>query len=106
MSNQPLRVGLVGANPNQSWASLSHLPAIAALPVAELVAVATSRSETARAASLSHLPAIAALPAAELAHSENVDIVSVAVKVPYHAEIVEAALDAGKHVLCEWPLAR
>ncbi len=105
MSNQPLRVGLVGANPNQSWASMSHLPAIAALPDVKLVAVATSRPETARAAGKAFGVDEFYSSAAELAHSENVDIVSVVVKVPYHAEIVEAALDAGKHVLCEWPLA-
>ena len=34
------------------------------------------------------------------------DIVSVCVKVPGHRDIVLAALAAGKHVLCEWPLGR
>ena len=34
----------------------------------------------------------------------EVDIVTVAVKVPPHLEIVRAAIGAGKHVYCEWPL--
>ncbi len=41
----------------------------------------------------------------ELAASQNVDLVAVCVKVPNHKEMVLAVLDAGKHVLCEWPLA-
>lgn len=43
--------------------------------------------------------------ASELAQSENVDLVSICVKVPHHRDLVFAALDAGKSVLCEWPLA-
>ena len=76
------------------------------MPDVELVAVATSRPETARAAGKAFGVDEFYASAAELAQSEDVDIVSVVVKVPYHAEIVEAALDANKHVLCEWPLAR
>jgi hypothetical protein len=41
---------------------------------------------------------------AELVSAPEVDIVSVTVKVPHHLEIVRAALNAGKHVYCEWPL--
>ena len=36
--------------------------------------------------------------------SPNVDLVVVTVKVPHHRELVTAALEAGKHVYCEWPL--
>ncbi len=50
MTKTPLRIGLVGANPNQSWAKLSHIPAIQALPEVELVAVATSNDKSAREA--------------------------------------------------------
>ena len=34
----------------------------------------------------------------------DLDLVSVVVKVPSHRGPVMAALDAGKHVYCEWPL--
>jgi predicted dehydrogenase len=41
-----------------------------------------------------------------LVGSDEVDIVSICVKVPEHRKILRAALDAGKHVYCEWPLER
>ena len=84
---------------------LSHLPAIQALPDVELTAVATSSPATAKAAAAAFGVDEFYTSAADLAASPNVDIVSVSVKVPYHAELVRAALQAGKHVLCEWPLA-
>ena len=106
MADKLLHVGLVGANPNQSWAKLSHIPAIKALPDVALVAVATSNPETARAAGAAFGVAECYASATELAQSANVEMVSVCVKVPFHRDIVLAALDAGKHVMCEWPLAR
>jgi predicted dehydrogenase len=41
-----------------------------------------------------------------MARDPDVDIVAVTVKVPEHRAIVLAALEAGKHIFCEWPLAR
>jgi len=35
-----------------------------------------------------------------------VNAVTVSVRLPLHHEIVSAALEAGKHVFCEWPLGR
>jgi predicted dehydrogenase len=40
-----------------------------------------------------------------VAEASDVDVVSVAVANPLHRQIVEALLDAGKHVLCEKPMA-
>ena len=37
---------------------------------------------------------------------EQIDLVTIAVKVPAHRELVLAALDAGKAVYCESPLGR
>lgn len=84
---------------------LSHLPAIARLPGLELTAVATTNPESAKAAAAAFGVDEYYWSADELARSPNVDIVSVSVRVPFHAQIVRAALAAGKHVMCEWPLA-
>src|SRR3546814_5692300 len=42
----------------------------------------------------------------KLAEHPHVDVVSVCVRVPAHRELVMLALEAGKHVYCEWPLGR
>ena len=42
--------------------------------------------------------------AEELARRDEVDLVVVSVKVPHHRKVVTTALQAGKMVLCEWPL--
>jgi predicted dehydrogenase len=40
----------------------------------------------------------------DLVNSPDVDLVVVTVKVPQHKELVTEAINAGKHVFCEWPL--
>ena len=37
---RPLRVGVIGANPNRSWAKDSHIPALRSLENVQLAAVA------------------------------------------------------------------
>ncbi|MCK7624327.1 Gfo/Idh/MocA family oxidoreductase [Streptomyces sp. RS10V-4] len=105
-ARRPLRVGVIGANPDRGWAARAHIPALAALPDYALTAVATSRPESARAAARAFGAAHAFTDAGRLAAHPEVDLVVVTVKVPAHAELVGAALAAGKHVYCEWPLAR
>lgn len=98
-------VGVIGASPsNPGWAVLSHLPAIAALPDYELRAVATSSAASAKAASEAYgVPGHA--DSAELITRDDVDLVVVTVKLPYHYDLVAQAFAAGKQVMCEWPLA-
>lgn len=104
MSSKQIGVGIVGASPEGSWAAMSHVPALQALPEYRLVAVSTTRMETATAAAEAFGAEAAFDNHAELIAHPEVDLVVVAVRVPYHRDIVLAALDAGKHVYCEWPL--
>ncbi|MCB1120048.1 MAG: Gfo/Idh/MocA family oxidoreductase [Verrucomicrobiae bacterium] len=42
----------------------------------------------------------------ELIASEDIDLVDICVPTPFHLDLALAAIKAGKHVLCEKPLAR
>src|SRR5438093_1872689 len=104
MAQQRLRLGVVGANPNVGWASRTHMPALMALPDFELAAVCTTKRESAEASAQKYEARRAYWNFREMVVDPEVDVVDVCVKVPYHHEIVIAALEAGKHVYCEWPL--
>src|SRR5215472_10514032 len=105
-SSSKIRVGIVGANPQRGFASVAHIPALQALPDFEIAAVCTSRQDSAEAAAR-HLGARLAFADCEkLAQHPDVDLVTVSVKVPDHYLPVMAAIEAGKHVYCEWPLGR
>lgn len=105
MTDTPIRVGFIGLNPGVHWAATAHIPALKALPDEyEVVGVANTSLESARnAADAFGLP-YAFENAQALVNSPDVDLVVVTVKVPHHHELVTAALNAGKHVYCEWPL--
>jgi predicted dehydrogenase len=96
----------VGANPSRGFASIAHIPALQALPGLELVAVCTTRQESADAAARHLNIPLAFADPKKLARHPDVDLVTVCVKVPDHLSPVMAAIDAGKHVYCEWPLGR
>ena len=100
-----LRVGVIGASLERGWGGEAHLPALAALDDFEVAAVCTTRRESARAAAEVSGARHALTDPAALVALDDVDIVAVCVKVPEHFELVTLALDAGKHVYCEWPLA-
>jgi predicted dehydrogenase len=105
MTGQRFKIGIVGLQPGRSWAARAHVPALRALSDSfEIVGVAnTSRASAEAAAAAMGLPRAFA-DVAELVAAPEVDIVAVTVKVPPHLEIVKAAIAAGKHVYCEWPL--
>lgn len=105
MSDKKIRVGFIGLNAGIHWAANAHIPALRSLSDQfEIVGVAnTSLASSQRAAQAFGLPH-AFENAHALVNSPEVDLVVVTVKVPHHHELVTAALNAGKHVYCEWPL--
>ena len=66
--------------------------------------MATSREETARKAAAKYSVPRAYAGYASLVSDPDVELVIVSVKLPAHYEIVRAAIEAGKHIYCEWPL--
>jgi len=82
------------------------VPALAQLPGLTLAAVATRSEASARAAATAFGAPLWFDDALALARSGAVDIVTICVKVPEHRTAALAALGAGKHVYCEWPLGR
>ena len=106
MIQKELRVGIVGASANGSWAKLSHVPAINDLPGLKLAAVATRNEASARRAAEAFGADRWFSDPFAMIHDELVDVITIAVKVPAHRELVLAALHAGKAVYCEAPLGR
>ncbi len=105
MSAQPIRIGFIGLNPDSHWAATAHIPALKSLSDRfTVVAVANSTAESGqRTAEAVKIKAFATPQ--DLVTSDDIDLVVVTVKVPYHFELISAALNAGKHVHSEWPLA-
>jgi predicted dehydrogenase len=101
-----IRVGMVGITPDRGFASIAHMPALQTLPDFEVVAVCTTRQESADAAARHYRVPLAFADPVKLAQHPDVDLVTVCVKVPDHHDPVIAAIEAGKHVYCEWPLGR
>jgi predicted dehydrogenase len=105
MTKQRIRVGIIGASMRSGWGRDAHIPALKALPEFEITAVSTSRQETAdEAAKHFGIPHAFADPY-EMVKHPDVDLVSICVRVPFHHQLGIAALNAGKHLYCEWPLA-
>jgi predicted dehydrogenase len=105
-TSSKIRVGIVGANPSRGFASVAHIPALKALADFEISAVCTTRQDSAEAAARHFGVPLAFSDAEKLARHAEVDLVTVSVKVPDHYLPVMAAIEAGKHVYCEWPLGR
>lgn len=105
-SERPIRVGIIGADMNASWAQHSHVRAIAVLPGFELAAVATRSAVSARAPAKAFGAGRWFDDPLEMIANDAVDLVTVAVRVPVHRELVLAAIAAGKAVYCESPLGR
>ncbi len=101
-----LRVGIIGASAEGGWARDGHVPAVQALDGLEFAAVATNSQKTADASARAFGVPAAFGSGMELIRAPGIDLVTVATRVPDHRDLVLAAITAGKHVYCEWPLGR
>lgn len=103
-----LGVGMVGyafmgAAHSQGWRNVSRVFDVPVKP--ELAAIAGRDPSAVRAAADRHGWAAAVTDWRDLIARDDVQLVDVCTPGDSHAEIAIAALEAGKHVLCEKPLA-
>lgn len=100
MSN-PLKVGVIGVG----GIAKTHYPGWKASPYAELFAFADINKEVLM--KLGEQEGIERLyqDPQELINDPEIDIIDVCTPNRYHAPLTIAALEAGKHVICEKPLA-
>lgn len=109
----PIRLGFVGASAGGSWAAKSHIPYLTSdrakeLDLYKVTAVQNSSVASAeKSAESFNLGKVNTYDnSAALASDKDVDVVAVSVKVPLHLDALLPALEAGKDVFSEWPLAR
>ncbi|MER6346736.1 Gfo/Idh/MocA family protein [Streptomyces sp. NPDC001595] len=104
----PLRIGMVGyafmgAAHSQGWRTAGRVFDLPRRPV--LAAICGRDANAVRAAADRHGWASAETDWRALIARDDVDLVDICTPGDSHAEIALAALAAGKHVLCEKPLA-
>ncbi|KQZ69191.1 oxidoreductase [Rhodanobacter sp. Root561] len=105
MSQRPVRVGIIGVHPDQGWAATSHIPALRQLPQFHIEAISHTQLDIAKAAAEKFgVPHAMDTSEALVAHPD-VDLVVITVRVPQHRQLVTSAIEAGKAVFSEWPLA-
>jgi predicted dehydrogenase len=102
VGSRPVRVGIVGAG---AAAQLSHIPAYGRLSNARLVAVCDSDGGKARRVARHFAVPMAIEDYRELLNLEDIDAVDICAPNYLHAPVAIAALEAGKHVLCEKPFS-
>src|SRR5437764_8443743 len=105
-ASSKIRVGIVGASASRGFASIAHIPALRALPQFEIVAVCTARQQSAEAAARHYGVPLAFSDPQQQAQPRDVDLVTRSVNVADRYRPVMVAIEAGKHVYCEWPLGR
>jgi predicted dehydrogenase len=98
---EPVRVAVIGTG----FAGGSHVEALRRVPGIEVVAVAGSSGERAQAAADRLQVPVATGDYRTLLDEAAIDAVHNCTPNDLHHEITAAALDAGKHVLAEKPLA-
>lgn len=96
-----LRVGIIGTG----FARRVQLPALGLVPGVTVAGIASGRRANAEAVAREHGSARVFGDGEALARADEIDLVIVSSTPDTHARFAVAALEAGKHVLCEKPTA-
>jgi predicted dehydrogenase len=102
MLDRRVRVGVLGAG---TWARVAHLPGFRRDPRCQLVAIADPKLDLAASAAADFEIPFSTASHDELIARSDIDLVDVCTPSATHFELTWAALEAGKHVLCEKPVA-
>ena len=102
MTSSKLRVAVLGAG---AWAEHAHIPGWLRDPRCELVAICDVRAELARDFAQKFGVAESTDDWQALVGRPDIDVIDVVTPSATHFELSMAGLEAGKHVLCEKPLA-
>src|SRR5262245_22425821 len=102
MANDRLRVGVIGVG----FGARVHVPGFQVLPETRVAAVCAARRDHAAAVAAEYGIQTATADFRDLLRDPAIDAVSIAAPPHLHHQISIAAAIAGKHILCEKPLAR
>src|SRR3954449_5720279 len=97
-----VNVGVLGAG---AWARGAHLPGYRRDARCRVVAIADTELDRARAAAAEFDVPTATADPRQLFDRADIDLIDVCTPSHTHFELTWAALEAGKHVLCEKPVA-
>jgi predicted dehydrogenase len=99
---QPVRVAVLGAG---AWARLAHLPGYQRDARCRVVAICDPQRDLAESCARQFGIPWVGTDHREILARQDVDVVDVCTPSATHFELAWAALEAGKHVLCEKPVA-
>jgi predicted dehydrogenase len=102
MTERPVRVAVLGAG---AWARHAHLPGYLRDSRCKVVAIADPNRALAEQAAADFGIPVIARDHTEVVGRDDVDLVDVCTPSATHFDLSMAAIEAGKHVLCEKPVA-
>jgi predicted dehydrogenase len=97
-----LRIGVLGAG---TWAGRAHVPGWLRDPRCEVVAIADVELDRAQALAEESGVSEATTDWLSVIQRADIDAIDIATPSATHYELAMAAIEAGKHVLCEKPVA-
>jgi len=101
-ASQELRVAVLGAG---AWAKFAHIPGWQRDPRCKVVAICDPQRDLAQAYAQEFNIPEASTDWQAIVGRSDIDVIDVCTPSATHFELAWAALEAGKHVLCEKPVA-